>query len=63
MGLVYDSGKPARHTKAEQDRWAQYAAAALTSIVRTDSSPGHAADRAAAIADAMLEAHKRRWAK
>jgi hypothetical protein len=66
MSLELDTGKPdapkkGRPSKAEQERWTVYAAAALSALIRTDTSPTHAAERAARHAEAMLAQHKKRW--
>ena len=62
MALVLDRPVPKRATKADQDRWTAYAAAALVAIIRTDSAPVHAAQQAGRMADAMLDEHRARWA-
>ena len=56
MGLELEVPDP-----AEEQHWAAYAAAALQWITTTHT-PTHAADRAAAYADAMLIVHRKRWA-
>lgn len=61
-GLQLETERPnARRSCDDEVVWSQYAAAALTALVRTDSSPQHVAERAASLADAMLAEHARRW--
>ena len=45
----------------DEEAWLTYAQAAVPALVRTDSAPGHVADRAAAIADALLLQHRQRY--